>query len=296
MQRFTRTLTAAAMAGTLAFAAVPRAGAQTDAIHPGARAMLENPPEAVTDQFGNYWKLIGGEYVKTELPATADEIAAAPTFEVDADGNLKLNPGTNPLPEAPASAATPADLSEAPEAPVAMPALNVRCGETVWYRTGDGKHYVTEQDRVNGELPVDAAKVRTAEQMEAELNGNCAFVEGVPVATPEGLTPGQIAGIAGAAVAAPLIIGGIAYWLNKDGNTLVAGQDRVNVEPTPEERAESDRLRAEHAVEIAEQQAEQSRGIAAETGSNALARTLFALALASMLGAAAFVAGRRFLV
>lgn len=311
MKRFTTTLTAAAMAGALAFAAVPQAGAQAEgpaaapaaepaqvgAIDPRAIEFLQNPPELIQDQLGDVWRLVNGDYVKTEIPADAPEAAAAPKFTLNADGEVVFEDGTNPFPENPALATDPAAL-EAEEAPVSMPALNMRCGGTIWYRTGDGKHYVTDQARVNGALPKDGTQVRTAAEMEA-VKDQCAFVEGMPVATPEGLTPGQIAGIAGAAVTVPLIIGGIAYWLNKDGQTLVSSQERVNAEPTPQERAESDRLRAEHAAEIAAQQVEQAsdaRGIAAETGSNTLARTLFALALATMLGAAAFVAGRRFLV
>lgn len=308
MKRLTTTLTAATMAGALAFAAVPQAGAQAEgpaaepaqvgAIDPRAIEFLQNPPELIQDQLGDVWRLVNGDYVKTEIPADAPEAAAAPKFTLNANGGVVFGDGTNPFPENPAPATDPAAL-EAEEAPVSMPALNMRCDETIWYRTGDGKHYVTDQARVNGALPEDKTQVRTAAEMEA-VKDQCTFVEGMPVATPEGLTPGQIAGIAGAAVAVPLIIGGIAYWLNKDGQTLVPSQERVNAEPTPEERAESDRLRAEHAAEIAAQQpeltAEQTRGIAAETGSNTLARTLFALALATMLGAAAFVAGRRFLV
>lgn len=311
MKRFTTTLTAATMAGALAFAAVPQAGAQAEgpaaapaagpaqvgAIDPRAIEFLQNPPELIQDQLGDVWRLVNGDYVKTEIPADAPEAAAAPKFTLNDNGEVVFEDGTNPFPENPAPATDPAAL-EAEEAPVSMPALNMRCGETIWYRTGDGKHYVTDQARVNGALPKDGTQVRTAAEMEA-VKDQCAFVEGMPVATPEGLTPGQIAGIAGAAVAVPLIIGGIAYWLNKDGQTLVSSQERVNAEPTPQERAESDRLRAEHAAEIAAQQVEQAsdaRGIAAETGSNTLARTLFALALATMLGAAAFVAGRRFLV
>lgn len=311
MKRFATTLTAATMAGALAFAAVPQAGAQAEgpaaapaaeptqigAIDPRAIEFLQNPPELIQDQVGDVWRLVNGDYVKTAIPADAPEAAAAPKFTLNANGEIVFEDGTNPFPENPALATDPAAL-EAEEAPVSMPALNMRCDETIWYRTGDGKHYVTDQARVNGELPTNPAQVRTAAEMEA-VKDQCAFIEGMPVATPEGLTPGQIAGIAGAAVAVPLIIGGIAYWLNKDGQTLVPSQERVNAEPTPQERAESDRLRAEHAAEIAAQQAEQAseaRGIAAETGSNTLARTLFALVLATLLGAAAFVAGRRFLV
>ena len=112
------------------------------------------------------------------------------------------------------------------------------------------------------------------------------------------LSPGAIAAIAVAAVGIPIVIAGVTYFLNQDGETLVGSSDRVNQQPTPEEKAKSDQLRAEHADEIAAQQvaAAANRGVEAETGSNAIARTLFALVVASVLGAAAFVAGRRFLV
>lgn len=112
------------------------------------------------------------------------------------------------------------------------------------------------------------------------------------------LSGGAIAGIAAAALI-PIVIAGVTYYLNQDGETLVGSSDRVNQQPTPEEKAESDRLRAEHADEIAAQEeaaAEPARGISAETGSNTLVRTLFALLIAVVLGSAAFVAGRRFLV
>ena len=112
------------------------------------------------------------------------------------------------------------------------------------------------------------------------------------------LSPGAIAAIAVAAVGVPIVIAGVTYFLNQDGETLVGSSERVNQQPTPEEKEKSDQLRAEHADEIAAQQvaAAANRGVEAETGSNTIARTLFALVIASVLGAAAFVAGRRFLV
>ena len=112
------------------------------------------------------------------------------------------------------------------------------------------------------------------------------------------LSPGAIAGIAAAAIGIPVVIAGVTYFLNQDGETLVGSSERVNQQPTPEEKEKSDQLRAEHADEIAAQQvaAAANRGVEAETGSNTLVRTLFALVIASVLGAAAFVAGRRFLV
>ncbi|MDV2428219.1 hypothetical protein RAE06_04840 [Corynebacterium tuberculostearicum] len=104
------------------------------------------------------------------------------------------------------------------------------------------------------------------------------------------------------------------YFLNKDGKTWVKSQDRVNAEPTPEEKAESEKIVAEHEDEINAQLAEQgqgnnaegtapaagestadaNRGISAETGSNSVAQALAALAVAAMVAAGAFVARRKF--
>ena len=104
------------------------------------------------------------------------------------------------------------------------------------------------------------------------------------------------------------------YFLNKDGKTWVKSQDRVNAEPTPEEKAESEKIVAEHEDEINAQLAEQgqgnnaegtapaagestadaNRGISAETGSNSVAQALAALAVAAMVAAGAFAARRKF--
>ena len=110
-------------------------------------------------------------------------------------------------------------------------------------------------------------------------------------------------------------MGGIVhYFLNKDGKTWVKSQDRVNAEPTPEEKAESEKIVAEHKDEINAQLAEQgqgnnaegtapaagestadaNRGISAETGSNSVAQALAALAVAAMVAAGAFTARRKF--
>ena len=109
-------------------------------------------------------------------------------------------------------------------------------------------------------------------------------------------------------------MGGIVhYFLNKDGKTWVKSQDRVNAEPTPEEKAESEKIVAEHKDEINAQLAEQgqgnnaegtapaagesadsARGMSAETGSNSVAQALAALAVAAMVAAGAFAARRKF--
>lgn len=78
----------------------------------------------------------------------------------------------------------------------------------------------------------------------------------------------------GAAIALPILGGIVHYFLNKDGKTWVKSQDRVNAEPTPEEKAESEKIVAEHKDEINAQLAEQGQdnnaeGTAPATGESA---------------------------
>lgn len=324
MKRTIRTLAAAAMAGAIAISVTPAADAQTDPIEIlTAQAIArygENLPKVIEDGQGNRYELVNGNYIKTELPAAPGEKVEVPTFEVGPDGSVSFNAGVN-VEADPAPVASLRDLAGAAEIEVegdqaanvetvingvadtrevvAGQVAEAKCDQEIWYLTKDGKAYVADQKLVDAaELPADA-KTRTPESAQQD----CVFVEApaVEADTAEAeaqLSPGAIAGIAAAAIGLPIVIAGVTYFLNQDGETLVGSSDRVNQEPTPEEKAKSDQLRAEHADEIAAQQvaAAANRGVEAETGSNAIARTLFALVIASVLGAAAFVAGRRFLV
>ena len=116
-----------------------------------------------------------------------------------------------------------------------------------------------------------------------------------------------------------LTLDGKTYFLNKDGHTFVADVTRVNADVTPEETAESEAMIQANAGEIGRQGLEAARaageaveaavndeiaspyaaparGLEAETGSNTVARALFAIALASALGAGFFAFARRRLI
>lgn len=116
-----------------------------------------------------------------------------------------------------------------------------------------------------------------------------------------------------------LTLDGKTYFLNKDGHTFVADVTRVNADVTPEETAESEAMIQANAGEIGRQGLEAARaageaveaavndeiaspyaaparGLEAETGSNTVARALFALVLAGALGAGFFAYARRRLV
>ena len=301
MKRTIHTLAAAVMAGAIAISVTPAADAQTETDIAAVYAQLDklvqaDLPKQLTDGNGNYYQLVDGGYVQTELPAGAENV---PVIGVTAGGNLQITfpdgsrdaivipvqgvadgaaEGTveAPAPEQPQGPGNtltldpPAPAPEGDAAPVAEPAPEGETGVEGEAGAGAGAEGEAGAGSSNG----------AAGEVNAELS------------------PGAIAAIAVAAVGIPIVIAGVTYFLNQDGETLVGSSDRVNQQPTPEEKAKSDQLRAEHADEIAAQQvaAAANRGVEAETGSNAIARTLFALVIASVLGAAAFVAGRRFLV
>ena len=116
-----------------------------------------------------------------------------------------------------------------------------------------------------------------------------------------------------------LTLDGKTFFLNKDGHTFVADVARVNADVTPEETADSNAMIQANAGEIGRQGLEAARaageaveaavngeiatpyaaparGLEAETGSNTVARALFALVLAGAVGAGFFAFARRRLV
>ena len=190
-----------------------------------------------------------------------------------------------------------AESTEEPEAAAdgerGAPAKTREVGDKTCYLNKDEKTYVEDRNAVN----IDPTE---------ETIGDCASLNGENT-DPEGsseLSDAAKAAI-GAAIALPILGGIVHYFLNKDGKTWVKSQDRVNAEPTPEEKAESEKIVAEHKDEINAQLAEQGqgnnaegtdsvRGMAAETGSNSVAQALAALAVAAMVAAGAFAARRKF--
>lgn len=111
------------------------------------------------------------------------------------------------------------------------------------------------------------------------------------------------------ALPAALVIGGVTWYLAKDGKTYVKSQEAAQKDaPTAEEKAASEQMLQENKDEVIAQGGQladstaaqtpaqapaQSRGISAETGSNTVARALAALAFAAMIAAGAAVARRK---
>lgn len=305
MKRTIHTLAAAVMAGAIAISATPAADAQTEIDNAAAYKQLtavlaEDMPKVFTDGNGNYYQLVNGEVVQTELPAGSDSV---PVVGVTEKGELKISYPDSSKKDVVVSLVGGVDGTTGDAVDVAVPEQPQGAGTTLTVDAPDPEVEV----RVEGEAGTGAnadADAQADAQADANTDADADAQAGAGSSNDAAgevnaeLSPGAIAAIAVAAVGVPIVIAGVTYFLNQDGETLVGSSDRVNKQPTPEEKAKSDQLRAEHADEIAAQQvaAAANRGVGAETGSNTIARTLFALVIASVLGAAAFVAGRRFLV
>lgn len=279
MHRTPLTLAAAGFAGALALSAAPLAGAQ-------------DLPAEVHDAFGaTYFLNEAGDY----YVADAAQVAV-PYAQLSAADQERAVDVTRAAIAGLIDA--PADASASAEAPAEAPK-----GDVV------ATPVTPEGDGVPNEKVLDA---------DAVDPNNPAPVQGGLVALPSVLT-----------------VNGETFYLNADGATYVNDVARVADNPTPEEVEASAKLVAEHSGEVREQGLEearaggkdveaapeasaapavevqhqaapapagaaaegvQARGMAAETGSNTFLRALVALVIASGLGAAVFLVGRRYLI
>ena len=296
MKRTIRTLAAAAMAGAIAFSATPAADAQTD-IDPtevATKIIEARFPAVIVAPNGTYYELINGEYKEAAAaPAGAENAAKVSLADngdivatlADGSGETIVLGNEKDLNQAGQNSAD-STVTTTPQAPAPG-------------ATGEATASATSTSTATTLTVPAGTDTTVSATVDANLGGaGAGSSNGAAGEVNAELSPGAIAGIAAAAIGIPVVIAGVTYFLNQDGETLVGSSERVNQQPTPEEKEKSDQLRAEHADEIVAQQvaAAANRGVEAETGSNTLARTLFALVIASVLGAAAFVAGRRFLV
>ena len=296
MKRTIRTLAAAAMAGAIATSVTPAADAQTD-IDPtevATKIIEARFPAVIVAPNGTYYELINGEYKEAAAaPAGAENAAKVSLADngdivatlADGSGETIVLGNEKDLNQAGQNSAD-STVTTTPQAPAPE-------------ATGEATASATSTSTATTLTVPAGTDTTVSATVDANLGGaGAGSSNGAAGEDNAELSPGAIAGIAAAAIGIPVVIAGVTYFLNQDGETLVGSSERVNQQPTPEEKEKSDQLRAEHADEIAAQQvaAAANRGVEAETGSNTIARTLFALVIASVLGAAAFVAGRRFLV
>lgn len=281
MYRTPLTLAAAGFAGALALSAAPFAGAQ-------------DLPAEVQDAFGaTYFLNEAGDYYVADAAQVAVPYAqlSAADQERAVDVTRAAIAG---LIDAPADTSASASA----EAPAEAPKGDVVATPVKPEGDGAPKEKVLDADAVDPNSPNP--------------------VQGGLVALPSVLT-----------------VNGETFYLNADGATYVNDIARVADTPTPEEVEASAKLVAEHSGEVREQGLEearaggkdveaapeasaapavevqqqaapapagaavegvQARGMAAETGSNTFLRALVALVIASGLGAAVFLVGRRYLI
>ena len=289
MKRFPRTLTAAVMAGALAVGGATVAQAQVPA-----------PATAEVDGV-TYFLQPNGRYYNPDLDAYLTDEQAAEVKKA----HEKANAGEDASGE---DGKTEGDKSEdgktedgktEDEDPagddnqdIPAPATKQDSEGNTWYQHKDGEIYV--KDRNDWNAPVTD-----------ELRN--AYYEAFPDAKPEnpGSSDSDKKKLAWLALPAALIIGGIVWHLMKDGKTYTPDESRKNQDPTAEEKAASDKMLGENKDEVVAQggqlaegaqgadAAATDRGIAAETGSNAAARGLAALAVVAMVAAGAFAASRK---
>lgn len=190
-------------------------------------------------------------------------------------------------------------------------------GETWWFASNP-KFVVNRQELIKDvALTAGADGVLTVKQFADKLGklqpANLTF--GLDGGVEGGSSDSDLAKAAAIVLPALLLIGGVNWYLNADGQTYVTDSSRTSSTPTQGEREASANMLSSNRAEVeaqakaqadAQAQAETQpnadstvtldRGITAETGNNTFGKGLVALLLASVLGAAAFAFGRRQLV
>ncbi|OFS22930.1 hypothetical protein [Corynebacterium sp. HMSC04H06] len=279
MQKLTRTLTAGVLAAALTLGGTVVAQAQ------------ENPMSLTVDGT-EYYKNAEGKYVSgfgedateltgTELDNALNEWREENHFTSEGESG---DAGEEGAPAENEGIPGPATIEEE---------------GTTWYQSAQDKGvYVDDPAKVNE--PVTDEMRAASDAMLAEYNKQ------------QGEEEKDYSKLAWLALPAALIIGGVTWYLMQDGKTYTQDKSRVNEQPTAEEKAASEELLAANKDEViaqggklddaagaqsvgtAQDTATAPRGMAAETGSNTVARGLIALAVVAMAGAAAFVARRKF--
>lgn len=293
MKRLPQTLTAAALTGALAFGGAAVAQAQIPA--PATIVVEGVTYEMQAD--GRYKAVAGFENSGTDEKGNPD--AATPSLTKDQAQAIwerqQAENGENADPQTPgnetdsegADDAEGTDSSNSDNEGIPAPATKEDSKGNTWYQSmKDPSIYVNDPALVNVEI--------TNEMREA-------YAKAFP-SDPQ--KPGFDAKkLAWLALPAALIIGGITWYLSQDGKTYVKDEARKNQQPTAEEKAASEQMLNANKNEVIAQGGKladgakttgATRGMAAETGSNTVARGLAGLAVAAMVAAAAFAARRKF--
>lgn len=313
MKRMSKTAIALATAGALGFAVVPMADAQTERPTHQRAADSENDLTAIPNADGADGEAFVSNNVPTEgaNPDSNDQIQGTPQPGPTMNANVENSTPTgvnvedavkseNPYPTLPPATITASQgtLTEQPgesfkESEYIKKTVD---GKTQMLFVGeDGKAVWHTIDGDNQPVGPDGKRITGLKPAKAEDKKDV-----LPIVL------GVLGGLAGLG----LVIAGVNYWVNKDGN-LVTDPNKVNEPSSPADAENTKKIVAENTDEVAKQlgidpatgqpvnngQATGGeRGIGAATGVNKIPAALLSLLLASVLGAAAFVFGRRQLV
>lgn len=303
--------------------ALATAGALTLAVAPAAMAQIPNAATVENNGQTCYLHRNGETYVtsadKTQVGAanlTESDIChvTGQTSPEGGEGQPQAgDQGGEGTDGAPAQGNQENSQEDKPfENPDALPQTRQQ-GDKTYYLHNSGKVYVLDRNLVNtplDEIPADQ-KAGTLDMLEGNDEENQTDPAGSSK-DPKDIAK-AVAAVAAAAVGTAIIINGVKYFVNKDKQTLVQDPNRVNAEPSAEEKAHSEELVKANPNTVASQTgasdaqadagnaaaapaANGERGIGASTGVNKLPAGIVSLLLASLLGAAAFVFGRRQLI
>ncbi|TYT20176.1 hypothetical protein FYJ86_09845 [Corynebacterium urealyticum] len=246
-------------------------------------------PQSVTVDGVEYYLTDDGRYYNKEADAYLTDDQAKEAVKKHAEDNNQTDPETED--EKAEDEKAEDEKAEDEDQGIPAPATKQDSEGNTWYQHKDGEIYV--KDRNDWNAPV------TDELRDAY---NKAFPQDSEA---PGSSDSDKKKLAWLALPAALIIGGIVWHLMKDGKTYTPDESRKNQDPTAEEKAASDKMLGENKDEVIAQggqlaegaqgadAAATDRGIAAETGSNAAARGLAALAVVAMVAAGAFAASRK---
>lgn len=274
MKRLPQTLTAAVLTGALAFGGAAVAQAQTE-----ENTTATTPAEEVT-----------GEIKRHDVASDPITVDGVEYFK-QVDGSWLSKPVAGDPVRLTSEQAEKFVKEQQDTSAIPAPATKMDAEGNTWYQSmKDPSVYVNDPALVNVEV--------TPEMRDA-------YAKAFPSETPsDPQKPGFDAKkLAWLALPAALIIGGITWYLSQDGKTYVKDEARKNQQPTAEEKAASEQMLNANKNEVIAQGGKladgakttgATRGMAAETGSNTVARGLAGLAVAAMVAAAAFAARRKF--
>lgn len=274
MKRLPQTLTAAVLTGALAFGGAAVAQAQTE-----ENTTATTPAEEVT-----------GEIKRHDVAADPITVDGVEYFK-QVDGSWLSKPVAGDPVRLTSEQAEKFVKEQQDTSAIPAPATKMDAEGNTWYQSmKDPSVYVNDPALVNVEV--------TPEMRDA-------YAKAFPSETPsDPQKPGFDAKkLAWLALPAAPIIGGITWYLSQDGKTYVKDEARKNQQPTAEEKAASEQMLNANKNEVIAQGGKladgakttgATRGMAAETGSNTVARGLAGLAVAAMVAAAAFAARRKF--